>query len=273
MRTKLLLWIVSIVFLEGCAQSETRTPGYRFDNFRGTPAEMLANAVRNDAADDVTDILKHNPKLANYQDPYFKQTLLALSIVNKRKASFEAMLNNGADPNIIMGFDQKTTPLLVAITYAEGCDTYFVKKLLDHGADPNLSVPAPNWMSGDYGVPILDAIGQRSHGEECTAIPRLLTEHGADIEICVRGNSSICEGVITKCVHRRALHTLEYFVVERHIRIPDTVYSRGGYDPKTERFYSLKEKLELDDTEYLNHPEDLVAAKKRVLHYLEEMKK
>jgi ankyrin repeat protein len=141
----------------------------------------------------------------------------------------------------------------------ENCDLFYVEKMLQHGANPNLKIKNPqpeNYFQN--GLPLLVAIGNRYNGgKECLDLIKLLVDNGADINSCYQQSySDLCEGVITQSLTSNSMETLKYFVIEKKIIIPDTVVILGEMDRSTQEVYGLKEILNSKDYKYENFERD-----------------
>ena len=55
-------------------------PGYRFTNFENTKAWELAKAVQDEDVTNIERLVAENPKIINYQEPKYGNTLLMLTI-------------------------------------------------------------------------------------------------------------------------------------------------------------------------------------------------
>jgi uncharacterized protein len=104
-------------------------------------------------------------------------TPLWIALSEKKKESYEALLKNGADPNIIMSGKRVVTHW-AALLYK---DSWWLKLALENGADPNL-VNVGRGSPGQ-GTPLRFAINSSPRDEELGALEnvKLLVEHGADI--------------------------------------------------------------------------------------------
>lgn len=223
---------------------------YDFDNFKDTPLSSLAQAVRADDQGKIQMILKEEKLDVDFKDPKFKQTLLGLSIQNSKRNAFVELLKAGANPNQLLGNPADATPFIYAIRNIENCDLFYVDTMLKYGADPNFKINNPKpGFSFEYSFPLLTAIGAGyENGKECLELVKLLVSSGADINICYRQpQSDLCEGVVTKALTTYSMETLQYFVVEKHINIPDTVIIYGGVDKNTQKAYGLEQVLNSPD--------------------------
>ncbi len=257
MKNIILAFLVSTV-LTSCALGQSEE--YSFSNFKDTPSWDLAKAVSDDDAGKVKEILETTKVDVNYKDPEFQQTLLTLSIVNKRQNAFVALLKGGANPNGLVGEFKDSSPLICAIEHQDNCDTYYIENLLKYKANPNMEIKNPN--NGYYfgnSFPLIVAVSQNAHnGESCLSIVKILVDKGADINCCVPDpDSELCEGVISECLTNSSIDILKYFVVDKNINIPDKVYARGEGDKKTMRVYSLSEALDLEDFKFDNVTDEM----------------
>jgi uncharacterized protein len=104
-------------------------------------------------------------------------TPLWIALSEKKKESYEALLKNGADPNVIMS-GRRVVTHWAALSYQ---DSWWLKLALENGADPNLI----NVGSGipDEAPPISFAICNGTGDEKPGAVEnvKLLVEHGANI--------------------------------------------------------------------------------------------
>ncbi len=225
--------------------------GYNFDNFKKTPVWNLAKAVRADDAEEVTKILKNEKLEIDFKDPEYQQTLLALSIINEKRNAFLALLKAGANPNELLGNPNDTTPFIYGIENTtslekvSNCDLFYVKSMLQFGADPNLEIKNPQPEYTFYNsFPLLVAVrSNAARANECLDLIKLLVDSGADINCCSKQpDSEICEGVLAVALIGNSMEILKYFVVEKKITIPDTVLI-SGFDKATQKASGLREEL------------------------------
>jgi hypothetical protein len=229
---------------------------YSFDNFRETPLWELAQAVRADNPIEIKGILKGKKINLDLKEPKFQQTLLALAIQNNKRSAFLELLNEGANPNELVGNPKDATPFIYGIENVENCDLYYVESMLQHGANPNLEIknPQPKYYFTNS-FPLLVAIGNQVN--RCSALIKLLVDSGADINCCYKQSfSEICGGVITKSLILNDMETLKYFVIEKKITIPDTVIIIGELDKSTQEAFGLREILTSKDYRYEDFERD-----------------
>lgn len=251
MMKKIIISIIFIITLNSCASD---LKGFEFDNFKNTPLWELAKAVRDNDAYLVGKLIKSNKFDIDYKEPIYQQTLLSLAIVNQKREAFIELLKAKVNLNILLGNNENSSALTEAILKQKNCDLFYIESLLKHGANPNLEIISKDkehYFSNSY--PLIVAIRQNDkNGEECLNIIRLLVEYEADINCCnpISTNEGFCEGVLEKCIQLRSMENLRYFIIERKIKIPKTVYIRGGIDKSTQQEFSLTEILNTEDYQF-----------------------
>jgi len=270
---KIILITFLSTILNACAFN-LEQEAYDFDNFKGTPLEELALAVRNDDSKAIDDILKTQKLPVDYKESYYEQTLLALAIQNKKKIAIVALLKHGANPNELIGDPKDATPFIYAIENVENCDLFYVESLLKYGADPNLEIknPKPGYYFA-HSIPLLVAIGNRKdNGNECVDLIRLLVDKGANINYCPENSlTDICEGVIYQSLISNSMVTLRYFVIDKKIKIPKIAFIKGGYNKDSQEKYTLAAILNSEDYTF-TRPDlsEIKKAKEDVLKYLKD---
>lgn len=198
MKSLNVIIILSLFLLLSCNDyrdvSEYGYGDYRkFDN---TPIAKLAHSVESGDTDKIVKFIKEHPQQIDYQEPYDSLSLLMMTIVNQRKAtfpysmicnnencglwlnksqvkSFLCLINNGASVNVTNSTGE--TPLLLAC----GCDYYdisFIKELINHGADVNYHLPEKYSDRLGNSTALQNAIRCKRFD-----IVKLLVEKGADV--------------------------------------------------------------------------------------------
>lgn len=103
--------------------------------FQNTPAWELAKAVQDEDEKKINEIVLKDPKLINYQEPKFGNTLLMLTIMNQQIEPFKTLLENKADVNIHNTYEG-TSAIIEACSFKQ-YNTRFVEILLQNGANVN----------------------------------------------------------------------------------------------------------------------------------------
>ena len=114
-------------------KSELTGSDYRL--FQNTPAWELAKAVQDENEKKINEIVSKDPKLINYQEPKFGNTLLMLTIMNQQSIPFEILLKNGTDLNIHNSYNG--TSAIIHACMFKRYDIEFAKRLLENGANVN----------------------------------------------------------------------------------------------------------------------------------------
>ena len=178
-------------FNDGPISKDSVSPvDYRL--FRGTPCEALATAVRREDAEAIASILSGHPESGDYKEPKYHQAVIFQAIANKKYKALEAMLQNGANPNIV-AHEKATepnhpdTPLRYAcgkLSFSDDECLKFVKLMLQYGANINSSgliLEGNAWSAS--GTPLSAAV-QRGHMK----VVKYLIANGADIDAFGRQN-------------------------------------------------------------------------------------
>ncbi|MEC4050937.1 hypothetical protein OX284_015985 [Flavobacterium sp. SUN046] len=248
---KLILIIVINIFYQSFA-FKIIPNRYDFENFNNTPLWSLAQSIRNDNINEMYKIIKATNPNVDFKEPNYQQTLLALAIYNNKPNTFIELLKMGANPNIILGEDNDTSPLICAINTIEECNVFYVENLLKYGANPNMQIMNPKkGYSFHNSFPLINAI---STDLRCLNLVKLLVNNGADINCCYKQDyRNDCQGVIDECLLFKNMAALKYFVIEKNIKIPDSIFIYA-INKKNERVYNLldilrSEEFAIDDFE------------------------
>jgi hypothetical protein len=253
--------LITILFLTLNSCSANELPGFRFDNFKETEAYDLAIAVKNDNTLEISKIINKNNKLLEFKDPYYNMTLLSLSIVNQKKDSFIKLLQLGANPNMISGFDNDCTPFTNAIEYSKDCDLFFIENLLKYKADVNKTI---NYSSNGFekkNTPLFLAIDTYDENANfCSEMIYLFDNYSLNLL-----NYSN-ETIIFNCLFSKNMKALRFFIIEKKIEIPRLI-DTNGLSIENQKKYSLIEILNLDEYKFDFYKENEIA-KKDILIYL-----
>ena len=175
----LFLSMVLFSLLTACSNQEYRITNVRI--YRDTPIWGLAQAVNRQDTRRIAQIAEEMPELLDYQDPLYGTTLLFWAVGMEKYESTRALLEAGADPDIISIYEGGTALYRAAkFSFIDNDfkkDARFVRLLLEYGADPNLGFVgnARNNITEIGTTPLMASIGC---GIDKT---RALIEYGADI--------------------------------------------------------------------------------------------
>jgi len=164
--------------------------------FQGTPAWELAKAVDDNDTTEIVKILKENPKIIDFQEPLWGNTVLMQSINNRHYAAFMTLLRLGADVTVHTIYNGASA-IHMAV---ETGDTIFVEALLRYGANINdfgkggrKDVWQVNWTYS----PLFDAVSNASYGDKDMTMVKYLIEHGADPNMCFSyGSTALNDALI-----------------------------------------------------------------------------
>jgi hypothetical protein len=137
--------IIKIVFsclLLSCSNINRDKPvdkqgltGSDYRLFQNTPAWDLAKAVQDEDEKKINEIVSKDPKLINYQESKFGNTLLILTITNQQIKPFKYLLEKSADVNIHNTFDG--TSAIIKACNSKYYDITFAQMLVEYGANVN----------------------------------------------------------------------------------------------------------------------------------------
>lgn len=234
----LIMCIVSL--LSGCSQGasiddakteEGQYKIYSVNIYQNTPAWELAQAVRNQDTKKIAEIAKSEPKLLEYHDPIYSQTLLIWAVGTERYDAAEALLKAGANPNATALKLGGQTALHKAARFSHvdheaKKDPKYVKLLLKYGADPNIGLTRNYKDDNEIGqTPLMNSI---ACGIEKT---KALVEGGANINARTpTGNTAAIRalmwggGNVTDAMREYA----HYLIAEKHADVTKPWFSKPG---------------------------------------------
>lgn len=213
---------ISILFLLfSClcsCQTEYGLPGYRFSNFKNTPVEDLANAIKVNDTTEIVNQLKKGVDL-DFKDTEYKMSLLCLAIANHKKESFLALLNNGANFNLICGPNNDYNPFITAVDFAENCESYYIEELLKRGCKPNKLVYYIDKEKYEKSPFFISLFLNSNETKSCIGISKLLLDNGVSLNETEIGEFDKREiSIIEFCLLHKNLDFLEYLLVEKRLR-------------------------------------------------------
>lgn len=168
-------YALGFFLLLSCSTKENLTGG-DYELFKNTPAWELAKAVRDEDQKGIAALVSQHPKLINYQEPKYGNTLLMLTVMNQQKKSFLSLLDLQADISIHNSFDGSSA-LIMACEY-RAHDLEFIETLLKRGANPSDVEIGPRAKGNSTRQTPLMVAG-RSGSLEAV---ELLVRNGADIK-------------------------------------------------------------------------------------------
>lgn len=218
-----ILILLQVLLVIGCNQkSKEELTVQDIEIFRKTIAWDLVQAVSENDVIKIQNVLKENSELVNFQEPIFGTTPLMWAISSGKYQSAKALLDNGADPNIIS--KTGTTALFRAISFSwddtqANEDSKFVKLLLGYKVDPNINYCSPK-IDGqtdpiECGTsPLMYSV---SRGFEKV---KLLVNAGANVNYKTEtGKTASIEALLMKDVN-----VAYYLIVEKKSNITEPYY-------------------------------------------------
>lgn len=256
------IYIITVLLgitLSACSQSESLGPGYEFSLFKNTPNATLAKAVENEDTTDISRILEEKDIDINYQEPHYGNTVLSLAVSNGKVKSVKALLDHGADFNILDSNHFAAIHEATDMIRLRKNVPQILKLLLQHGANPNM--PADTTNSYDvsrFYFPLVGAITSL----ECT---KLLLDYKANLYYKIRGDYPIWANLLIQDLpFNENILVAKYIIVDKHMKMPDTILYRMP-DRKPVRALDLLKKFKVYDD-----PEK-IKAKQEILDYLNKI--
>lgn len=220
MRVNRLFWL--LISLVSCQTTQMDLTIQDIEIFEGTPAWDLAKALDENNIEVTKQILSNDASLVDYQEPKFGITLLIRAALTENYTAVCYLLENNANPNIIAGIGG--TALFYAVSHSwhdakANENPKFMKKLLEYGADPNITFCAP------------ETIGETSP-TECGTSPlmhatqrgiqkvKLLVEGGADIDY----KTELGKTAAIKALLHKKIDVAHYLIVENKAKVTDPYY-------------------------------------------------
>lgn len=140
---KITSLIICLLFLISCL-GKSGNSTKKENPYDNTPASKLFTAIKNENISEIEKIIKSNSRLVNFPKSFHKKyenyfPLLSWTIKNDKYLSFKALLELGADVNILS--KRKWSPLMYASFENDIHKDYFVSQyivdLLNYKADVN----------------------------------------------------------------------------------------------------------------------------------------
>jgi uncharacterized protein len=238
-------------------------PGFDFKLFNGTPVEELASAVKSEDVDEINEILKDSNINVDFQESKYGHTLLMLAVANNKVKSVEALLKNGANPNLKSKDDEDNSITIFAENYSQTCDTTIISLLLQYGGDIN---------SIQY-IDRIENNGMHSHVKEtslmisisnyCIEVIKFMVDKGADINQYTYYDGY---GTITEAILNEKLDVLKYLIIEKQANIPAYCFVRPAIDQDSEKYLTITDFL--NEQKYERGSEDY-ELRKEIIEFLQ----
>lgn len=249
----LLLFIMSTCIVN-------RRSARLLQNFNNTPVWELAQAVNHQSVWKINFLCKKHPEWINYQEPIYGMTLLYWSVGANKYSSAEALLKNGADPDVITS-DSKNTALLLACGYLwdDMCftdTTKYIALLLKYGANPNLGygevvlesglIPTSKKGSTPLMEVVVPGIIRNSSGVKKA---RVLVEYGANINTKLKSGETAASIALLQADYSLAY----YLIVELHANITEVCYDSTQDDHFINPTGVVQQPVKLYPVQYLRN--------------------
>lgn len=197
---RFLLIVIGIIFSVNASFAQIDgLYGYDIRLFKGD-SWKLAQAVKRQNVSKIKQLVSQGKVNVNYQEPRFGKTLLIWAVLTDRYKSAQALLENGADPDIRDTYSG-TSALMEAADNEDSSN--FIRLLLKHGADPNIDAGAkePNRIA----TPLIAASKKRLESVE------LLVEAGAEIDYVTSHGAAALDAAFM----RDQVETVMYLLMEK----------------------------------------------------------
>jgi uncharacterized protein len=192
----IILCVISL-FLTSCCDREKRVDkltllGDDYRLFQDTPVWELAKAVEDDSENKIRSIILENPKLIDYQEHRFGQTLLMMTINCAQYKTMKLLLELGADPNKHDTY-RGDSPVMIASDKKWIYDDFskYLKLLLEYGGNPNDKEDGVHKTENN--TPLIMAVSSGSLEKV-----KLLVQSGAEINYVNETNNSAVSAALTQ---------------------------------------------------------------------------
>lgn len=268
---KNILIILLLVSSLASCQNDNYLPGYRFSNFKNTPVEDLANAIKDNDTTEIVNQFKKGVDL-DFKDTEYKMSLLCLAIANHKKESFLALLNNGSNFNLICGPYNDYNPFIIAVKFSENCESFYIEELLKRGCKPNKLVYYIDKVKYEKSPFFISLFLNSNETKSCIGISKLLLDNGVTLnetEISEFDKREI--SIIEFCLLHSNLDFLEYLLVEKKVKAPKKAITYGSLVIGDTPPYSLTITETLMQEDYVVSNDDgFEKTKQRILAYLKQ---
>lgn len=192
--------------------------------FQDTPAWELAKAVQDEDEKKINEIVSQNPKLINYQDPKFGNTLLMLTIMNQQIKPFRYLLEKKADVNIYNTFDG-TSPIIEAVRLRD-YDIDYAEILIKNGANVNdIEIGERKKGNSTRNTPLISAVGSGK-----IEFLELLVKNGVEINY----QNELGQSAFSKAV-QLTKYKIAYYLLENGADYERPIFYRPDYSIPVEK--------------------------------------
>lgn len=228
--------LIQIVLINGCVNNtnankeDPKVTDIKI--YYNTPVWELANAVKKNDAKKIKKILHQNQDIVNFKDSKYETTLLVWAVGMEKYDAAEALLECGADPNIISKYVGGTALYLASgfswVDTSAKKDAKYVKLLLKYCADTNIGfIGNDHNNSTEIGTtPLINSIGC---GIEKT---KALVEGGADVNfqlnISKRTAAIKALSIVTTTTLEAQMEYAYYLIVEKKACVNENYYNSNG---------------------------------------------
>jgi len=206
-----VFFIFSLVVL-GCSKPDKKSMlGDDIRLFQDTKAWELAKAVKKGDVPNIHKLIRETKIPVDYREPRFGQTLLIWAVYTNHYESVKALLEDGADPNLLETYSRKSA-LMYASDY--GPNYYKGTEILDlclkHGGNPNFV--ATGQTPEGYKIRETPLI---ISSKCCLVKTKMLVDAGANVNYVNECNESALRSAISLGGSEQVA-TTEYLLFEQH---------------------------------------------------------
>lgn len=220
MGNKLLLVFYVLLLMISC---NDYLPGFDFKLFKNTPVWKLAKAVEDDDEEKINELLRGSSTKVDYQESEYGNTLLMLAVANGKKKSVEALLKNGANPNLVSKMEKNNSVIIACEYHQDNCDTSILHLLYKYGGDLNFIHQIDRFEPNGMHTIIKNTPLMISASYDCLPIVQFLIENGANINLYTLYDGY---GAITESLLSDNLSIAKYLIIDKKARIPSYIFIR-----------------------------------------------
>ncbi|RYX81568.1 ankyrin repeat domain-containing protein [bacterium] len=205
-----LLFNILLVFNTACTADKSKMLAHDIRLFQNNETWELAKAVRNEDTNSIHKLISLKKIPVDSKESKFGETLLGWSVITNHYSSTKALLEEGADPNLLETYSRKS-PFMYACGYGPeyGKRTDLLKLLLRYGGKPN-AVSQGQTPEGfkPRETPLMIA------AKCCLLKTKLLVESGANVNFVNEKNESPLLSAVELGGNEKA-ETTRYLLLEK----------------------------------------------------------